>query len=202
MLWRSHLQNPPSNPNQNGAKVGVFLGKLDVSDEVIVGAPKGIETTRLFRRMTEDRQWNPQTLRMFVGVPWNPCGVSTDAPGRIRKRYMEEQTDVLPVKVWTSMCQGVGNGLRTSLTKGNSQVNHVRWYNKTGQFMLLNKSYQVISACKWSESHNNNMHQSQSPVHSHPIRVTKSQCKSARHRAVQEIPMTRMTREQFVHAWT
>ena len=91
-----------------------------------------------------------------------------------------------------SMCQGVGNGLKTSLTKRNSHVNHVRRYNKTGQIMRLNKSCQVTSVCKWSKNRNNNMHQSQSPVHSHPVRVTKSQCKSARRRAVQEIPMTRM----------
>ena len=179
---------------------GVFLGKLDLSDEVIVGTPKGIETTRSFRRMTEDRQWNPETLRMFVGVPWNPRGITTThleefanvTSRELWCKHMEQQTDVLPVKVMDkSMCQGVGNGLRTSLTKRNSQVNHVRWYNKTGQFMRLNKSCQVISACKWSEN-NNNMHQSQNPVHSHPVRVTKSQCKSARHRAVREIPMTRM----------
>ena len=45
---------------------GVFFGKLDLSDEVIVSTPKGIETTRSFRRMTEDRQWNPGTLS-----PWH-----------------------------------------------------------------------------------------------------------------------------------
>ena len=67
---------------------GVFLGKLDLSDEVIVGTPKGIETTRSFRRMTEDRQWTPETLRMFVVVPWNPRGITTDALGRIRQRYI------------------------------------------------------------------------------------------------------------------
>ena len=67
---------------------GVFLGELDLSDEVIVGTPKGIETTRSFRRMTEDRQLNPETLRMFVGVPWNPRGITTDAPGGFRKRYI------------------------------------------------------------------------------------------------------------------
>ena len=65
---------------------GVFLGKLDLSDEVIVGTPEGIETTRSFRRMTEDRQWNPETLRTFVSVPWNPRGIITDSPGGIRKR--------------------------------------------------------------------------------------------------------------------
>ena len=88
---------------------GVFLGKLDLSDEVIVGTPKGIETTRSFRRMTEDRQWNPETLRMCVGVPWNPRGITTDAPGGIRKRYItralvqtHEATDGCPA------CQGDG----------------------------------------------------------------------------------------------
>ena len=41
-------------------------------------------------------------------------------------KYMEQQTDALPVKAMDkSMCQGVGNGLKTSLTKRNSQVNHV-----------------------------------------------------------------------------
>ena len=68
---------------------GVFLGKLDLSDEVIVGTPKGIETTRSFRGMTkDDRQWNPETLRMFVGVPWNPRGITTDAPVGIRNSYI------------------------------------------------------------------------------------------------------------------
>ena len=88
---------------------GVFLGKVDLSDEVIVGTPKGIETIRSFRRMTEDRQWNPETLRMFVGVPWNPRGITTDAPGGIRKRYItralvqaQEATDGCPA------CQGDG----------------------------------------------------------------------------------------------
>ena len=71
--------------NRDGS---VFLGKMDWSDEVIVGTPKGTETTRSFRRMTEDRQWNPETLRMFVGVPWNPRGIITDSPGGIRKRYI------------------------------------------------------------------------------------------------------------------
>ena len=69
-------------------KMETFLGKLDLSDEVIVGTPKGIQTTRSFRRMTEDRQWNPENLRMFVGVPWNPRGIITDALGGILKRYI------------------------------------------------------------------------------------------------------------------
>ena len=67
---------------------GVFLGKVDLSDEVMVGTLKGIETTRSFRRMLAKQQWNPETLRMFVGVPWNPHGIITDSLGGIRKRYI------------------------------------------------------------------------------------------------------------------
>ena len=38
-------------------------------------------------------------------------------------KHMEQQTDALPVKAMDkSMCQGVGNGLKTSWTKRNSQV--------------------------------------------------------------------------------
>ena len=139
----------------------MFLGKLDLSDEVIVGTPKGIETTQSLRRMTDDRQWNPETLRMFVGVPWNPHDITTDAPGGIRPRCITralvQAHGALPVKAMDkSMCQGVGNGLKTSLTKRNSQVNYVRWYSKTGQIMRLDMSCQVISVCKWSKNHNSN----------------------------------------------
>ena len=133
---------------------GVFLGKLDLSDEVIVGTPKGIETTRSFRRMTEDRQWNPETLRMFVGVPWNPRGITTDAPGGIRKRYITRAlvqahgaTDRCPA------CQGDGQVHVPRCRKRFEDIfdqekqpgQHVRWYRKTGQVMRLNKSCQVIS---------------------------------------------------------
>ena len=55
---------------------GVFL--LDLLDEVIVGTPNGIETTRSSRRRPTEQQWNPETLFMFVGVPWNPRGLITD----------------------------------------------------------------------------------------------------------------------------
>ena len=79
---------------------GVFLGKLDLSDEVIVGTPKGIETTRSFRRMTEDREWNPDTLRTFVSVPWNSCRIITDSPGGIRKRYVTTAHWTSWMKCW------------------------------------------------------------------------------------------------------
>ena len=82
-VTESHFETKPKW-NRDGS---VFLGKMDLSDEVIVGTPKGTQTTRSLRRMTEDRQWNPETLRMFVGVPWNPRGIITDSPGGIRKRY-------------------------------------------------------------------------------------------------------------------
>ena len=67
---------------------GVFLGELDLSDEVIVGIPKRIETTRSFRRTPADHQWNPETMLMFVGVPWNSRAIITDSPGGTRKLHI------------------------------------------------------------------------------------------------------------------
>ena len=188
---------------------GVFLGKLDLSDEVIVGTPRRIETTRSFRRMTEDRQWNPDSLRMFVGAPWNLRGITTDAPGGIRKPYITRAlvqahgaTDGCPA------CQGDGQvhvpRCRTrfeDIFDQEKQPGQPR--EAVQQDGPVHVAEQVVpgdQSCKWSENHNNNVHQSQNPVHSHRVRVTKSPCKSARHRAVREIPMTRMKWEQFVHS--
>ena len=91
--------------------MGVFFGKLDLSDEVIVSTPKGIETTRSFRRMTEDRQWNPGILNIFVGVPWSPRGITTDALGGIRKRCITRalvQTHGATDGCLCRACQGDG----------------------------------------------------------------------------------------------
>ena len=66
---------------------GVFL-ELDPSDEAIVGTPTAIETTRSFRRMLADQQWNSETLRMFVGVLWNPRTLHFESLESICKRYI------------------------------------------------------------------------------------------------------------------
>ena len=42
--------------------------------------------------MTEDRQWNPETLRMFVGVSWNPRGVIIDSLGGMCKTLHHESS--------------------------------------------------------------------------------------------------------------
>ena len=50
---------------------GVFLGRLDLSDEVIVGTTQGIETTRSFEQMPADQQRipdSPQGYRGFRGA--------------------------------------------------------------------------------------------------------------------------------------
>ena len=125
----------------------MIFGNLDLSDEVIVGTPEGIETTRSSGRMTADQQWNPEILRMFDGVPWNPRGITTDALGGIRKRYI---TRVLVQTHGATdgclACQGDGQ-VHVPKCLRNSQVNHVRWYSKTDQVMRLNKSCQVIIMC-------------------------------------------------------
>ena len=134
---------------------GVFLGKLDLPDEVIVGTPKGTETTRSFSRKMEDRQWKPETLRMFVGVPWNPCGITTDAPGGIRKRYITRAL---------VQAHGATDGCPACQSDGQVHVPRCR------------KRFEDI------------FDQEKQPGQPREV----GQCESARHGAVQEIPMTRM----------
>ena len=72
-------------------------------------------------------------------------------------QLMERQTVAQPAKAMRKfMCQGVGNGLKTSSIERNSQVNHVMWFNKKSLVVQLKRSYQVISVCKWSKKRNNN----------------------------------------------
>ena len=136
---------------------GVFLGKLDLSDEVIVGTPKGIETTRSFRRMT-DRQWNPGTLRMFVGVPWNPRGIVTDSPGRIRKRYITRAlVQTHGATDGCAACQGDAQVHVLKCRKRFEDINREKLSgqpreNMTSLVVQLKRSYQAITVRKWSKS--------------------------------------------------
>ena len=142
--------------------------------------------------MTEDLQWNPEILRTFVGVPWNPRGITTDPPleefANVTSRelwckHMEQQTDALPVKAMDkSMCQGVGNGLRTSLTKRNSPVNHVKWCSKMSLVVQLNKSYQEIDHCVQMEQ--------ESQQHNAPIPEPSAQPSSSSHEEPMQVSTT------------
>ena len=140
--------------------------------------------------MTEDRRWNPETLRMFVGVPWNPRGITIDAPGGIRKRYITR-----------GLVQTHGAADGCPACQGDGQV-HVprcrkRFEDIFDQEKQPDKPREVVQqdgpgraaeqvvpgdqrVCKWSKNrNNNNMHQSQSPVpqpssssHEEPLQVS------------------------------
>ena len=180
----------------------------------LTGTPKGIETTRPSRR-TKDRQWNPEDLALCAclsvhrGTRVASSLTHLEEFANVTSRelwykHVERQTVAQPAKATRRlMCQGVGNVLRTSSIERNCQGNHVMLRNKTSLVVQLKRSYQAISVRKWSKNIDN-MRQSRNPVqylHSHPVRVKKKRCKSTRRLVVQESQKTRMTREQFAHAW-
>ena len=107
-------------------------------------------------------------------------------------KHTERQTVAQPAKATRRfMCQGVGNGLRTSSIERNCQANHVMWCNRRSLVVQLKRSFQAINVCKSSKNRSNNMRQSWNPVqhhHSHPVRVTKSRCKSTRRVVRARIP--------------
>ena len=71
------------NHSEDGAKLnmrwmrGVFVGKLDRTDEFLLLTPTGAMKTRCVRRLEGDNAWNLQFLNLCVGSPWNATARST-----------------------------------------------------------------------------------------------------------------------------
>ena len=65
------------NHSEDGAKLnmrwmrGVFVGKLDRTDEFLLLTPTGAMKTSCMRRPEGDNAWNLQFLNLCVGSPWN-----------------------------------------------------------------------------------------------------------------------------------
>ena len=65
------------NHSEDGAKLnmrwmrGVFVGKLDRTDEFLLLTPTGAVKTRCVRRLEGDNAWKFQFLNLCVGSPWN-----------------------------------------------------------------------------------------------------------------------------------
>ena len=56
---------------------GVFVGKLDRTDEFLLLTPTGAMKTRCVRRLEGDIAWNLQFLNLCVGSPWDATARST-----------------------------------------------------------------------------------------------------------------------------
>ena len=71
------------NHSEDGAKLnmkwirGVFVGKLDRTDEFLLLTPTGAMKTRCVRRLEGDNAWDLQFLNLCVGSPWNATARST-----------------------------------------------------------------------------------------------------------------------------
>ena len=71
------------NHSEDGAKLnmrwmrGVFVGKVDRTDEFLLLTPTGAMKTRYVRRLEGNNAWDLQFLNVCVGNPWNATGGST-----------------------------------------------------------------------------------------------------------------------------
>eukprot|EP00435_Cladocopium_sp_Y103_P033607 s961_g8.t1 len=50
---------------------GIFLGKVNETDEFLVGNIKGVHSVRTVRRLEERMRWSAEAVTGFKGVPWN-----------------------------------------------------------------------------------------------------------------------------------
>ena len=68
---------------------GVFVGKLDRTDEFLLLTPTGAMKTRCVRRLEGDNAWDLQFLNLCVGSPWNATARSTQKPTIQQKDELE-----------------------------------------------------------------------------------------------------------------
>ena len=118
------------NHSEDGTKVnmrsmrGVFVGKLDRTDEFLLLTPTGAMKTRCVRRLEGDNAWELQLSNLCVDSPWNATPKSTPqgptiqqkeelASGRRAKRLCSRQ-NILDKYGRTTRCPGcVGIGQHT-----------------------------------------------------------------------------------------
>ena len=80
------------NHSQDGAKLnmrwmrGVFVGKLDRTDEFLLFTPTGAMKTRRVRRLEGDNAWDLQFLHLCVGSPWTATASSTQQTRTIQPK--------------------------------------------------------------------------------------------------------------------
>ena len=80
------------NHSEGGAKLnmrwmrGVFVGKLDRTDEFLLLTPTGAVKTRCVRRLEGDNAWDLQFKNLCVGSPWNATTRSTQQTPTIQQK--------------------------------------------------------------------------------------------------------------------
>lgn len=76
---------------------GVYVGKIDQTDEFIFLTPKGAKKSRSIKRFEASEAWGREVMAGCVGAPWNPTGRPTTtvqsgtalAPGnKLRRMYI------------------------------------------------------------------------------------------------------------------
>ena len=65
---------------------GVFVGKLDRTDELLLLTSTGVMKTRSVTRLDGDSAWDLQFLNQCVGSPWNATARSTQQRPTIQKK--------------------------------------------------------------------------------------------------------------------
>ena len=89
-IWRKCAWD--ENLSEDGAKLnmrwmrGVFVGKLDRTDEFLLSTPTGAMKTRCVRRLEGDNAWDLQFLNLCDGSPWNATGRSTQQKPTIQQK--------------------------------------------------------------------------------------------------------------------
>ena len=150
------------NHSEDGAKLnmkwmrGVFVGKLDRTDELLLLTPTGAMKTRCVRRLEGDNAWNLQLLNLCVGSPWNATARSTqhtptiqqkdelDSGRRAKRVYLRQ--NILDKYGRPAGCPGcLGTGQHTEECRARIEQEMV----DKGDAMKIEAGGEIVARCKF-----------------------------------------------------
>jgi len=98
---------------------GVYVGRVEATDESVFLTPKGASKARGFKRQEKDKAYNATFLSQCRGMPWNPVGTEGDVevikgaplvPGnRVKRMYISAKViEKFGKTPGCPLCEGIG----------------------------------------------------------------------------------------------
>ena len=94
---------------------GLWLGKVEASDEHIVGQGARVYKTRTVRRQPEDKRWSLEAVDALRALPWGEAGQVTDAARTTKRRYITRA--VVDLHGATEGCRGCAGTAKRHSTR-------------------------------------------------------------------------------------
>ena len=93
--WRpAYANRRPKLDNRQ--EDGIWLGRTEKSDEILIGTEYGVKECRTVKRKPEDEQWNLEAVKKMKGFPWKMTPEETEVVSAGLPIHMPKAAPGLP----------------------------------------------------------------------------------------------------------